>query len=320
MNILVTGATGFLGRNLYKDLIKRKFLVRIAVRSKRSVNSGHDEIAPNKVFYIGEIDRKTDWSSTLLNLDVVIHTAAKNQIANNEHVDSLSQYRETNVAGTLNLAKQAAEAGVKRFIFVSSIKVHGESTFNGEAFKLGDKASPESPYAVSKWEAEQGLMQLAKQTDMQIVIIRPPLVYGPGATGNFSKLVKLAKSGIPLPFGSLKNKRSLISVHNLIDLIVKCIDHPNAPNQVILASDGEDISTGDLLIKLGDALNQRIWLIPIPESALTTLATFLRRPAVASRLLGSLQVDITRTQAALEWTPPFSIEQGLRMSIPSQQV
>ena len=320
MNILVTGATGFLGGHLYKDLIKRKFFVRIAVRSKSSIKSEHDEMAPDKVYYIGEIDRKNNWGPALSNLDVVIHTAAKNQIASNKHSNSLSQYRETNVAGTLNLAKQAADAGVKRFIFVSSIKVLGERTLNGETFKVGDKASPESPYAVSKWEAEQGLMQLAKQTDMEIVIIRPPLVYGPGATGNFSKLVKLAKSGIPLPFGSLKNKRSLISVHNLIDLIVKCIDHPNASNQVILASDGEDISTGDLLIKLGDALNRRIWLIPIPESALTTLATFLGGPAVASRLLGSLQVDITRTQAALEWTPRYSIEQGLRMSMPSQRV
>jgi len=229
-----------------------------------------------------------------------------------ELADPLAEYRLVNVEGTLNLARQAAAAGIKRFIYISSIKVNGESTPLGKPFLSSDIPEPEDPYGVSKREAEQGLMQLAADTGMEVVIIRPPLVYGPGVKGNFATMIKLIDKGLPLPLGAVHNKRSLVGVDNLVDLIIRCIDHPAAANQVFLAGDGEDLSTTELLRGVANAMGKPARLIPVPVGLLQLSATLLGKEAVAQRLLGSLRVDITKTCELLDWRPPYTVEEGLQ--------
>jgi len=226
--------------------------------------------------------------------------------------DPLAEYRKVNVEGTLNLARQAVAAGVRRFVFLSSIKVNGEATAMGKPFQASDEPAPEDAYGVSKLEAEQGLMNLVAETDMEVVIIRPTLVYGPGVKGNFASMVKLVDKGVPLPLGAIHNKRSLVGIHNLIDLIIRCIDHPAAANQVLLASDGEDLSTTQLLRRVGRALGKAPRLIPVPPGLLQVGATLLGKKAMAQRLLGSLQVDISETRKLLDWKPPYTVEEGLK--------
>jgi len=227
-----------------------------------------------------------------------------------EAADPLVEYRRVNLEGTLNMARQAAAAGVRRFIFISSIGVNGN--INIRPFRITDQPNPAEPYAQSKWEAEQGLMQLAAETGMEIVIIRPPLVYGPCAPGNFGSLVHWIEKGVPLPLGAIHNKRSLIGIDNLVDLIIRCIDHPAAANQVFLAGDGEDLSTTELLRGVGKAMGKPARLIPVPAGVLQLGATLLGRKAMAQRLLGSLQVDISKTCELLDWKPPYTVEEGLR--------
>jgi len=226
--------------------------------------------------------------------------------------DSLSAFRAVNVVGTLKLAKQAASEGVKRFIFISTIKVNGEATVLGEPFQADDLPAPEDAYGLSKLEAEQGLKLLAAETGMEVVIIRPPLVYGRGVKGNFGSMIKLVEKEIPLPFGAIHNKRSLVGIDNLVDLIVRCIDHPAAANQVFLAGDGQDLSTPELVRSLAMAMGKRTRLISLPTGVLKFGATLLGKRALADRLLGSLQVDITKTRELLEWQPRHSVEEGLR--------
>ncbi|AEY02316.1 NAD-dependent epimerase/dehydratase [Oceanimonas sp. GK1] len=229
-----------------------------------------------------------------------------------EVADPLAEYRKVNVEGTLNLARQAAVAGLKRFIFISSIKVNGEQTLLGKPFTADDAAAPEDAYGMSKWEAEQGLRQLAAETGMEVVIIRPPLVYGPGVKGNFASMIKLVEKGLPLPLGAIHNRRSLVALDNLVDLIITCIDHPGAANQVFLAGDGEDVSTTELLRGVANAAGKPCRLLPVPAGLLQLGATALGKKAVAQRLLGSLQVDISKARNLLGWTPPLSVEQGLK--------
>jgi len=226
--------------------------------------------------------------------------------------DPLAEYRRVNVEGTLKLARQAAAAGVKRFVFISSIKVNGEATFNKNAFFADDDPAPEDAYGQSKLEAELGLMQLAEETRMEVVIIRPPLVYGPSVKGNFSSMIKLVQMGLPLPLGAIHNKRSLVGIDNLVDLIIRCIDHPAATNQVFLAGDGEDLSTTELLRGVGNAMGKPTRLIPVSAGLLQLGATLLGRKDMAQRLLGSLQVDISKTCELLDWKPPYTVEEGLR--------
>jgi nucleoside-diphosphate-sugar epimerase len=231
---------------------------------------------------------------------------------NDRGVDSLSEFRKVNVEGTINFALQAAHAGVKRFVFISSIKVNGDSTHIGSPFTADAAPTPNDAYGISKMEAEQGLLKLSAQTGMEVVIIRPPLVYGPGVKANFSALMRWLRFGLPLPFGAIHNKRSLVALDNLIDLIVLCLVHPAAANQTFLVSDGEDVSTTELLRRMGLAMDSPARLIPFPVNWLKLAAAFLNKGDLAQRLCGSLQVDIDKTRCILGWIPPVTLDQGLK--------
>jgi UDP-glucose 4-epimerase len=226
--------------------------------------------------------------------------------------DPLAKFRDVNTEGTLALAEQAYHLGVKRFVFVSSIKVNGEITKPGNPFSTQDIPAPVSHYGISKMEAEKGLMVLSAKTGMEIVIIRPPLVYGPGVKGNFAHMVYWLKKGTPLPFGAIHNQRSFVALDNLVDLLVTCIDHPAAANEIFFVSDDEDVSTTELLHRLGRAIGCPARLIPIPEKLLQAAATLFGRQDIATRLCGSLQVDIEKTKNLLDWTPPLTLDAGLR--------
>jgi len=259
---------------------------------------------------VGELSVDTDWQQAIAGQQVVIHAAARAHIIKDEVADPLAEYCRVNVEGTLHLASQAAAAGVKRFIFISSIGVNGN--INTHPFTVDDQPNPGEPYAQSKWEAEQGLRKIQQETGMELVIIRPPLVYGPSAPGNFGSLVRWIEKGIPLPLGAIHNRRSLVGIDNLVDLIIRCINHPAAANQVLLAGDGEDLSTTELLRAVGKAIGRPARLIPVPAAVLQCGATLLGKQAMAQRLLGSLQVDISKTCELLDWTPPYTVEEGLK--------
>lgn len=302
---VVTGASGFVGSAIVRELQQRGgFEVLGLCRTMQA----------NPVPFLAAVGdlAEAELSSVLHGADVVIHAAARAHIMKDEVADPLAEYRRANVEGTMNLARQAAAAGVKRFVFISSIKVNGEATVKGKAFLANDKPAPEDAYGQSKLEAEQGLMQLAAETGMEVVIIRPPLVYGPGVKGNFASIIKLVEKGLPLPLGAIHNKRSLVGIDNLVDLIIRCIDHPAAANQVFLAGDGEDLSTTELLRGVGRAMGKPARLIPVPAGLLQFGATLLGRKAMAQRLLGSLQVDISKTCELLDWKPPYTVEEGLK--------
>ena len=315
MNVLVTGATGFLGGRLCMALKKDPKMKLTAV-----VRRGRTVALVNSVIEMPCIDSVSDWADALIVQDVVIHTAARAHVMRDSAADPVSEYRRVNVDGTLNLARQSAAAGVQRFVFISSIKVNGEQTAPGQTFQPENEARPIDSYGISKWEAEQGLQKIANETGMEVVIIRPPLVYGPGVKGNFANLIKLVRKGLPLPLGAIHNRRSMIALDNLVDLIITCIDHPNAVNQVFLASDGRDLSTTELLQGLGQAMGKSARLLPISSGFLTRAASALGKKAIADRLLGSLQVDISNTQDLLNWTPPISVDEGLRRCFESEEV
>ncbi|WP_404413634.1 SDR family oxidoreductase [Vreelandella aquamarina] len=304
MNLLVTGVTGFVGSQLFARL-KAQERCHV-VGAGRRVNAQEDQVV------IDGLRADTQWREVLANQTVVIHTAARAHIMKDEESDPLSEYRKVNVDGTLNLAKQAAEVGVRRFVFISSIKVNGEQTPKGKPFTADNVPAPEDPYGVSKLEAEAGLHEIGSETGMEVVIIRPPIVYGPGVKGNFASMIKLVEKGLPMPFGAIHNKRSLVALDNLVDLIITCIDHPAAANQVFLAGDGQDVSTTELLYGVGRALGKPTRLIPLPAGMLMFGAGLLGKKAFAQRLLGSLQVDISKARNLLGWQPPLSVEEGLR--------
>jgi len=306
VRVAVTGATGFVGRCLIEKLVSSEFEVTAIAR--RRVDAAYERVV---IKAVGNFEDEADWPTSLLGQEVVIHCAARVHIMNDRTSNPLDEFRKVNVDGTLSLARGAALAGVKRFIFISSIKVNGEATHE-TLFAASDKPAPEDAYGLSKMEAERGLMQLAVETGMAVVIIRPPLVYGPGVKGNFASMIKLVRMGVPLPLGAIHNKRSLVSIDNLVDLIVRCIDHPAAANQVFLAGDGEDLSTTELLRGVGDAMGKPARLIPVPASMLQFGATLLSKKAMAQRLLGSLQVDISKTCEVLDWKPPYTVQEGLR--------
>lgn len=301
MNIALTGASGFIGS---------KLLAQLPEESVRTL--GRTEVESSPCHFTLDIDKSPDYSECLTSVDCIIHSAARAHIMRDDAADPLEVYRRINVDGTLGLARQAAATGVKRFIFISSIKVNGEETSLGQSFTADDIPAPDDAYGISKFEAEQGLMKIAAQTGMEIVIIRPPLVYGPGVKGNFASLIKLVDKGVPLPLGAIHNKRSLVALDNLVDLIITCIYHPAAANQVFLAGDGQDLSTTELLSAVAKAAGKPSRLIPIPSSFLMLAATLLGKKAVAQRLLGSLQVDISKASDLMEWEPPISVEEGLR--------
>ena len=307
LNILVTGSTGFIGQALITQLDIHSFKPLASVRKQTSLFSSHI-----KQMAGGDILPNTAWKEALSNIDIVIHLAARVHVMNDTNTNPLAEFRKVNTEGTLNLARQAADSGVKRFIFLSSIKVNGEVTDLNSPFLSKDTYVPSDPYGLSKYEAEQGLKKFAKETGMEVVIIRPPLVYGPNVKANFLSMMKWLYKEVPLPLGSIHNKRSLVALENLIDLIIACINHPAAANQTFLVSDDEDLSTTDLLQRMTKALGKPSRLLPIPSNIITLGATLLGKSAVAQRLCGSLQVDISHTKNTLGWKPPVSVGEALQ--------
>jgi len=302
--IFITGANGFVGRLLASTIALDNTATILKSTRSNTCNDGEISVDFSKGFNI---------TNHLNEVDVIIHCAARVHVMNDNADDPLTAFRVVNTQGTLRLAKQAAESGVKRFIFISSIKVNGESTEIGCPFTAHDNHIPHDPYGLSKYEAETGLREIAQQSGMEVVIIRPPLVYGPGVQGNFLSMLKWINKGVPLPLGSItENKRSLVSLSNLVDLIITCIKHPNAANQTFLVSDDHDLSTTQLLVYITQALKVSKRLLPIPSSWLKWGAKLVNKPAISERLCGSLQVDISHTKELLNWTPPNSQEASLR--------
>lgn len=310
MNILLTGASGFVGSGVRRSLLQRGMPVRSVFRSETSALMS--DIRGDTVELQPSLDGSTDWRTAVAEIDAVVHCAARVHVMRDTAVDPLSELRNINTLGTMNLARQAAAAGVKRFVFVSSIKVNGEGTAPGMPFTAQQPPAPIDPYGVSKWEAEQQLRKLSAETGMEVVIIRPVLVYGPGVKANFLNMMKWLYKGVPLPLGAIHNKRSLVALENLVDLIVTCIAHPQAANQTFLVSDGEDLSTTELLRRMSHMLGKRPHLLPVPAWMLETAAKLLGKQSVAQRLCGSLQVDISDTRERLGWTPPVSVDAALR--------
>lgn len=308
MNVLVTGATGFVGQSLIAKLAVREgFSVRGAVR-----NEDQQAEDPENRIRVGDIDGNTGWGDALAGVDVIVHTAARAHVMHDDVGDPLAAYRRINVDGTMNLAQQAVAAGIKRFVFLSSIKVNGESTGEGHPFSAVDEPRPEDPYGISKLEAEQELRGICKSCDMEWVIIRPPLVYGPGVRANFLSMMRWLQRGAPLPFSLTTNKRSFVALDNLIDLIATCIESPAAANRLFLVSDGHDMSTAELLRTMGNALGCPARLLPCPVWLLRILARLVGKPTIAQRLLDSLQVDISETTTVLGWTPPLDVDRAMQ--------
>lgn len=309
--ILVTGANGFVGWAVMQRLSDD--LHREPVGVLRNLEACGD--APWSCEAVGVIGRDTDWSGALKGIDVVVHTAARAHVMSETSADPLDAYREVNVEGTRRLAEQAAATGVSRLVFLSSVKVNGEETTPGSPFGADDTPSPEGDYGESKWEAEQALMDVSERTGLEVVIIRPPLVYGPGVKGNFASMMNWVGKGVPLPLGAINNRRSLVALDNLVDLIAVCIDHPAAANQVFLAGDGEDLSTTELLRRVGKTTGRAARLLPVPPGLLKLGAAMLGKGDMARRLLGSLQVDISKSREMLSWEPPISVDEGLRRAV-----
>ncbi|MES2208457.1 MAG: SDR family oxidoreductase [Pseudomonadota bacterium] len=305
--ILVTGATGFVGSTLVERLTQQpEFTVKAVARKREALPKTVEGIQ------ITDLNAETNWQKALVDVDVIIHTAARVHMLNDQCADPLAEFRRVNVEGTLHLARQAAIAGVKRFIFLSSVKVNGEETTSGKKFSEADMPSPQDAYGLSKYEAEQGLLALAAQTGLEVVIIRPPLVYGPGVKANFESMMRWVKKGVPLPFGAIYNKRSLVGITNLIEFIIRCIHHPNAVNQIFLISDDCDVSTSELLRGCAKVLGVPSRLISMPQSLLKGVACIVGKHAVIQRLCGSLQIDISKAKRELDWSPVYSVEEGLR--------
>lgn len=306
--ILVTGATGFVGRALVKRLA-----AEYTCKGVVAVVRGKVELALEGVSHlkVGDLSSTTDWSAYLQGVDAVVHCAARVHLMQDDAKDPMHAYREINVNGTLNLASQAAKAGVRRFVFVSSIKVNGEATQPGRPYSADDVPLPLDPYGVSKLEAEQGLKKIEAQTGMEVVIVRPPLVYGPGVKANFAAMMQWVARGIPLPLGAIHNSRSIVALGNLVDLLVTCLKHPAAAGQTFLVSDGEDVSTTELLRRTSKVMGANLMLLPVPAFALEWCAAMIGKRDMAQRLCGSLQVDMSKTCRLLGWTPPLTLDQGL---------
>ena len=309
MICLVTGAGGFVGKSLGAALTMRGSTVRAA---QRSINNHTDEF---ESVAVGPIDPETDWSEALQGVAVLVHLAARVHVMKDVSEDPLTEFRRINVDSTLNLARQAAAAGVKRFMFISSVKVNGESTEPGQAFAENDVPNPQDAYGQSKHEAEVGLRQLAANTGMEVVIIRPPLVYGPGVKANFAALMRAVQRGWPLPLGAVHNQRSLVALDNLVDFIVTCVTHPQAANQTFLVSDGQDLSTTELIRGMARAAGVPARLLPVPVWALQAGAKLLGKGDAVQRLCGNLQVDISKARQLLGWVPPVSVDGGLKMAM-----
>jgi nucleoside-diphosphate-sugar epimerase len=307
--LLITGAAGFVGKAVCDQAANHCLYAKGAMRIQVGVPS---YVEP---FVVGEINAATDWRSALHDVNVIVHLAARVHVMHDTESDPLKAFRAVNVDGTLNFARQAAALGVRRFVFVSSVKVNGESSLPGRAFTETDVPNPQDAYGQSKHEAEQGLRQLSADTGMEVVIVRPPLVYGPGVKANFAALNRAVQSGWPLPLGAVHNQRSLVALSNLVDFIITCITHPQAANQTFFVSDGQDLSTTELVRGMAQAAGVPARLLPLPVWILQAGASFLGKGDAVQRLCGNLQVDISKARSLLGWVPPVSVDEGLRRSI-----
>ncbi len=304
--VLVTGATGFVGRPLCVRLTAAGHAVTSAVRRSSGL--------PGEVV-VGDIGSSTDWRQALANCDAVVHLAARVHMMQESARDPLTLYRETNTEATLNLARQAAQAGVRRFVFISTIKVNGEG--RDTPYMETDVPAPEGAYAISKWEAEQGLHRIAQETGLEVVILRPPLVYGPGVKANFLRLLRTVERGWPLPLGAIHNRRSLLYLGNFVDAIRLCVEHPAAAGQTFLLDDGEAVSTPELIRALGRAMGRPARLLAVPVGMLELAGTLLGKRAAVARLTGSLWIDGSAIRSRLGWVPPYTMLQGLDATVAS---
>ena len=310
LGVLVTGGQGLVGKALTARLLAQGLTVRVSTRQKSTSTDLRVECVQTT-----DLSATTDWLSAVQAIETVVHCAARVHVMHDTVADTLMAFRAVNVDGTLNLARQAAALGVKRFVFISSVKVNGESTPPGREFTEADAPNPQDAYGQSKHEAEQGLRQLSADTGMEVVIIRPPLVYGPGVKANFAALMRAVQRGWPLPLGAVHNQRSLVALSNLVDFIVTCITHPQAANQTFLVSDGQDLSTTELVRGLAQAAGVPACLLPVPVWALQAGATLLGKGDAVQRLCGNLQVDMSKARSLLGWVPPVSVEEGLRRAM-----
>lgn len=309
-NLLITGANGFIGRALISKLaLQTNYFIRASVRKKTIQFPRQIEVFENM-----EASNNANWADALKDIDVVIHLFARVHVMHDKVANPLLEFRNINVNATIALAKLAAKQGIKRFIFLSTVKVNGESTFN-KPFSEFDLPHPQDAYAKSKWEAEEALKKISKVTGMELVIIRSPLAYGPNVKANFLKMIQYVKRGIPLPLGAIQNKRSLIGIDNLVDFIITTISHPKAANHTFLISDDEDISTTDLLRRIGKHIGKPARLIPLHPKILSFLFNILGRQDFGDRLLGSLEVDITKAKKLLAWSPPKTLDEGLKVTV-----
>jgi len=319
--VLITGATGFVAKSLYPFLASTGFHVRLAVREIQAArdmereisapaSSKHQKTKTIDVRSIGTIDANTDWRSALSGVDVVIHLAARAHVMKDNASDVLSAFRTVNVGGSECLARQAAAAHIRRFVYVSSVKVNGEQTHD-HPFNENDPPHPEDAYGLSKWEAEQVLWGVATHSSMEVVVLRPPLLYGPGVKGNFYTLMRAIARGVPIPIASVHNQRSLLYVGNLVNAILLCLDQPAAAGKTYLLADAVDLSSPDLARCIGDALGRQARLLPCPSALLKLAGAVAGRSAAMSRLLGSLQVDSGKIRRELGWRPCTEIAQGL---------
>lgn len=303
--VVVTGANGYVGSHCCAALKQAGYIVRGTIRTAQPLDV--------ETFVTGDVGPDTDWTHALDGADVVIHTAARVHIFDETEPDSLAAFRRVNVAGTIRLAQQAAAAGVKRFLFISTVGIFGQKTPPDIPFTEKSPPHPYNPYAQSKWEAEQHLQSL--NADMEIVIVRAPLVYGPGAPGNFDRLVRWVSKGVPLPLGGLNNRRSFVGIDNLVDFLVLCVEHPAAAGQTLLVTDGEDLSTTQLIQHLARAQGKNILLIPVPPHPVRWALQLLGRQRLADQLYGSLVIDSSQTRQLTGWTPPVAVAEGLRRAV-----
>jgi nucleoside-diphosphate-sugar epimerase len=312
MKVLITGANGFVGSALCTNLLQQRHHVTALARSEALLS-----IDEQSTQYLCRL--KADFTvisglkQHFIGLDAVVHCAARVHQVREEASDPLAAYRAVNTQATLALAQAAADAGVKRFVFLSSVKVNGEFTLHGQPF-TSHQASPQDPYGISKWEAELGLREIAAKTGMDVVIIRPPLVYGAGVKANFLTMMRWLHRGIPLPLGAIQNQRSLVALPNLVDFISLCLTHPKAANQTFMISDQQDLSTTELLRGLGQALKRPARLLPVPQSVLEAGLKLVGKGGIAQRLCGDLTVDATPATQLLGWKPPLTVQQGLQLT------